>query len=131
MPETRIGSSLAGPAGAASFSVGNDTYHPTECYSGHRESFLGVDLLDAAQGANLRVAIDPIVGPRLRLMWASGEKREKVVFGAADCSTMDVAIEPTGWVVNDVRDYSGHIEADCRSESGITLRAGIQLAHCH
>jgi hypothetical protein len=132
LPTTHLGPSLAGREGAAAtFSVNDETYHPTECYSGHREFFLGVDIVDPSSRTDLRVVVDPLEGPKLRFTRGEGDARERVVFTSASCRTLAVSIEPTGWLVNDVRDYSGHVEADCVSQEGLALRAGIQLTHCH
>jgi hypothetical protein len=118
----------SGAVGVATLSVAGKEYHPSVCTSGDREYFRGVDLVDKEQGAVLRVLIDPMTGPQLRF---SGGQEPGALFGAATCSTLAAAVQPSGWRVNRVRDVSGTVDAACRSESGVALRVAVTFRHCH
>jgi hypothetical protein len=128
--QTRV-SGIDSRAPGASFSVDDTIYHPTSCYSGGRESYFGVDLLDDGAHVGLRILIDPIEGPRLRLArydqhW---KKLESTVL--RECRTLRADVRPTSWRVNEIQDYSGEIDASCVSELGVKLEAKIHFDHCH
>lgn len=104
---------------------------PSKCYSGARESFHGVDLVDPSSHALLRVALDPILGPRLRLVEAAGGEQRVTILGPEECAVLDVEVSPTAWRVNHVRDVSGHARFACRTAQGRALEADLRFEHCH
>jgi hypothetical protein len=114
----------------ASFSIGGKGYHVETCRSGDREYFLGVDLADDAGGARIRLAIDPIDGPRLRVAQGAGESRQVRIFDRRTCDPFEVDLRPTGWRVNRVRDFSGSLDAVCAS-GALDVRIHVRFEHCH
>ncbi len=115
----------------ATLSVGERQYRLDACSSGDLEYFLGVDLADQARTAVVRLVIDPIEGPRVRLDVREGEARERLVLEPAECRQLEARIEPTGWRVNTVRDFSGSVDAECRSGDGRAISLHVRFSHCH
>ena len=126
---TRVGS-LNEVGGFATFSYGGAVFRPSACYSGARSSFLGVDLIDEEAHVGLRLAIDPIDGPRLR--WTrydrAGNKVDVAQFPS--CSALSADVHPTSWRVNDIQDYSGQLNAVCANDTK-ELKADLRFEHCH
>lgn len=122
--------SSASPDGAV-LSIDGHPYPLDACWSGDREYFLGVDLADRAQRVFLRLLIDPMDGPRLRLVDGTGESRATAVLTPQVCSKLAADVRPTGWRVNTVRDMSGFVEAECETDSGRSLRVSATFTHCH
>jgi hypothetical protein len=115
----------------ASFSIDGTIYHPTICYSGGRESYFGVDLLDDREHVGLRILIDPIDGPRLRFARYDPHWNKLESTALRECHTLRADIRPTAWRVNEIQDYSGEIDASCVGEPGLNLEAKIRFDHCH
>jgi hypothetical protein len=114
----------------ATLSIGGQPYELAICRSGDREYFLGVDLADRADRAALRVVIDPMDGPRLRVVLKGAGERKDVVLGRDSCRRLEATIQPTGWWVNRVRDFGGSLDADCAG-AGLDVVAHVRFAHCH
>jgi len=116
---------------AATVALDGEVHRLATCWSGDREYFLGVDLADENQGTFLRLAIDPMDGPRLRLTRGSGASAERLHFDASACRELRAEIEPTGWRVNHVRDFKGELKADCTHANGTHMVAHVAFSHCH
>jgi hypothetical protein len=123
--------SRGGPEPGAQLVVGGTEYRLSRCFSGDREYFLGVDLTDGAQETVLRVVIDSVEGARLRLTRSKGGVANVVILGAEDCRELQATVEPTGWVINRVRDVKGEVRAECTARDGTELRAQMAFTHCH
>jgi len=120
-----------GSLSGATLSIGGQAYQLAICKSGDREYFLGVDLADREEQAIVRLVIDPMDGPRLKVVLASAGSRTTMSLGSSSCRRLEARIEPTGWRVNRVRDFSGSIEADCTSDKGLEVVARVRFTHCH
>ena len=95
---------------------------PTRCISGERFSFYGADLIDDSSGTTVRVVIDPLDGPRVRLMMRGRD----VVYDRKSCSTLAANLQPTGWRVNEYRDFAGDVNLECGD-----VRGRVEFDHCH
>jgi hypothetical protein len=104
---------------------------PSHCYSGAREYFHGVDLVDPSSHTLLRVVVDPILGPRLRLVEGGDGEPRVTLLDREQCRVLDAEVDPTAWRVNHVRDVSGHLRLECRGGDGRWLRADLTFSHCH
>jgi len=113
------------------FSAGDRQYTLDACSSGDLQQFLGVDLADRKAGATVRLVIDPLDGPRLRVAFRETGTRQALVLGPEQCSRLEAAAGPTGWEVNTVRDVSGFVDAECTSGEGETIRLHVRFSHCH
>ena len=122
--ETTSSGSLA----VAGPSFGEGRFAPSECSSGDREFFWGVDLRDAGRGIVVRLVSDPIRGVGLRVTGGTGDS---VFFEPGSCKLLRARIEPTGWRVNEVRDLRGRIEADCDDSRGNRVSGDLSFDHCH
>jgi len=115
----------------ATFTVADRQYRVDACASGDLEHFLGVDLTDAKAGALARVVIDPIDGPRLRVVLREGANRTNLVLGRDQCSQLEADARPTAWRVNSVRDVTGFVNAECRAAAGPAVSLHVRFTHCH
>jgi hypothetical protein len=121
----------SGALQGATFSIGAERYHVDVCRSGDLEYFLGVDLEDQARGAVVRLFIDPMYGPRLRVIHGTGESREIAILGRSQCRELEADLRTTGWRVNTVRDFSGSLDAECKSDAGHDVSVHVRFEHCH
>ena len=128
---TRIAGGALVSIEQATLSVGNRQYQLDACSSGDREYFLGVDLADQKGGAFVRLVIDPMEGPRVRAVFREGDPNERLLLGPDQCSQLEAGVRPTGWRINTVRDFSGFINAECRSGEGQAISLHIRFSHCH
>ena len=107
--------------------MGTTTFVPTQCSSGDRMGFYGVDLTEPSHDGLLRLAFDPIDGARIRLKLGGQDLK----FDATSCPSLVATAEPTGWQVNDIRDLRGSIAMSCRLPDGQTLEGNIHFDHFH
>lgn len=96
------------------------------CVAGEHEMFYGFDLGSADSKLALRAVVDPIGGPLVRVATATGE----YVLRKAECETLRVDVRPTGWRINDVRDFAGGVVIDCRAGDA-QIRADVRISACH
>jgi hypothetical protein len=118
-----------------SFSVssprfGTQTLAPSVCTAGDRQFFLGADLASPDSHLVLRLVVDPLDGPAVRLFAAQAPFDRTVVFRRADCRVFHFSLDTTGWRVNDVVDYRFTVELDC-TRQGETLAGRASSTHCH
>ena len=106
------------------------SWTPDTCQSGAVEYFVGFDFLSSTTG-QLRALVDPLAGPAVRWKPDASQPQRTVVFRSGDCSKLDIAVQPTGWRVNDVREFAGHVDLQCRSADGLSLEGRISVDHCH
>lgn len=105
-------------------------FRPIACSSGEAQSFLGFDV--AAEDGVLRAVVDPLDGPALR--WSARSEAGPVsslIWRRADCETLEIGIQPSGWRINDWLDFNGEIAARCRDAEGRSLEARLSIRHCH
>jgi hypothetical protein len=102
-------------------------WHPDRCRSGEHEQFFGFDLDTAGSELHVRAVLDPLAGAGVRL---DGLEREPVILRKRDCARLDLDIRPSGWTINDFRDFSGRIELDCTAV-GRRIEGAIDVTHCH
>jgi hypothetical protein len=105
---------------------------PDRCLSGDRAYFAGFDFASTRDGARLRAALDPIEGPAV--LWtsaAAAPAQQPLRLRRSDCSSLDLAVEPTAWRVNEVREFSGHIALLCTAADGTRIEGRIDVDHCH
>ena len=110
---------------------GDQQFRFEACHSGDLEHFLGVDLVDRLHGAIVRVAIDPIDGPRVRIVYGRDGSRQRVDPTPGRCRQFDADARATSWIVNDVRDVSGFVDVECAAEPGPLVSLHVRFSHCH
>ena len=106
-------------------------FHLSQCYSGDRDYFLGVDLRDASTGLVLRLVIDPLGATHVRITQRGTDGPSVLLLSPPECRDLHAEVEPTGWYVNKVRDVRGSVEGECRSESGARVQVSLRFSHCH
>jgi len=128
---TKVAGSGATSVDQATLTVAGRQYRLDACSSGDLLQFLGVDLADATRTAFARVAIDPIDGPRMKVVLGGADGKETFVLGKDQCDPFEAGVKPTDWQVNDVRDVSGFVDADCKSDRGPAVSLHARFNHCH
>ena len=128
---TKVAGDTASAIEQATFSAGDRQYRIEACSSGDLQHFLGVDLVDRTAGALARVVIDPIDGPRIKIVVPGADGHVGLVFNRDQCSVLEADVSPTAWRVNTVRDVSGFVNAECRSAAGPAVSLHARFTHCH
>jgi hypothetical protein len=100
---------------------------PSACRSGHESYFLGADLWSPDESPRVRIVIDPVEGPLVRVT-RSGQTN---LYVPGTCEYLDASAEWTGWTVNDVREVRGQLQLDCTLPSGERVHGDLQFAGCH
>jgi hypothetical protein len=124
------------PSGAlGSFEVtsrelGSATFKPTSCTSGDRQFFLGADFHDPSSNLVLRLVVDPLQGPAVRLTAADAPFDRSVVFYRADCSVFEFSVQSTAFEINEVQDYRVTLHLECQG-SHDSLSGNASSTHCH
>ncbi len=114
----------------ASRTFGDLTLAPSGCAAGDRQSFLGADFTAPDATVVLRLVVDPLEGPAVRLYASEAPFDQSVVFRREDCPTFHFSLESTGWRINDYEDYRITLELDC-SREGESVRGSASSTHCH
>lgn len=127
--------SPAQPSALGSFTVssqvlGNQVFTPSACTAGDREFFLGADFKGGDSTLILRLVVDPLDGPAVRIFSTDAQFDRSVVFRRSDCAVFHFSLDSTGWRVNDMNDYRLTLQLDC-SRPGESLRGSASTTHCH
>jgi len=100
---------------------------PDRCTSGDLGYFLGFDFSTTGDQTRLRVMRQPTGEVLVR--WTASA--HATTLRAADCSELDLQIQPTGWRVNEVREFAGKIQLQCQAPDGARIEGSIAVDHCH
>lgn len=101
-------------------------WSPDRYVSGDRGYFLGLEFHSSADSQSLRAWREP--DGRAVVLWTSDHG--PMTLHASDCDRLELDVHPTGWRVNDVREFAGSVEMDCRLAQG-ALQARLSVDHCH
>jgi hypothetical protein len=111
-------------------SLGERTLAPTSCTAGSRQFFLGGDFADEKSGVIIRLVVDPIASPAIRVFSAATPFDKNLVFHREECSSFHFSLDSTGWRINHIEDYRLTLNVDC-SRNGETVRGSVSATHCH
>jgi len=100
---------------------------PDRCSSGDLSYFLGLDFGSAQDGHRLRAVREP-TGETL-VLWTT--PTGTTTLRAPDCAELQLDIQPTGWRVNEVREFAGSVKLRCTLPDGGALQGRIGVDHCH
>lgn len=123
------GSPPLGSFAVTSQALGEHTLVPSGCTAGDRQVFLGADFSDATGPLVVRLVVDPLDGPAVRVFSTDAQFDETVVFRRSDCQVFHFSLERTGWRINDVTDYRVTLQLDC-SRPGESLKGSASSTHC-
>jgi hypothetical protein len=126
-----VSTKLNGSFSIESSSLGQKSFLPNACFSGDREYFLGVDLKNKTDPLQVRILQDPVQGTFVKIVNDNSDKRTEVLFDQASCKVLRGDLKQTKWKVNDIRDMSGELEADCSTGNGDTIKGRVTFVHCH
>lgn len=114
----------------ASLGAPHGTIAPTTCVTGDRQVFLGADLIDPDTHLVVRLVVDPLAGPALRVYDADAPFDRSVLFFREECTTFEMKLGETGWKIDDVLVRRLELEIECENEDGATIR-GSAAARCN
>lgn len=100
---------------------------PDRCASGDWNYFLGFDFSATHDPGQLRAIREPAGDILVRWTSPQGDR----MFRSADCSQLVLEVRPTGWRVNEVREFAGHLELKCQSADGTSIAGTLTVDHCH
>lgn len=109
--------------------LGDHTLAPSECTAGDHQLFLGADLSSASSPLVVRLVVDPLDGPAVRVFSSDAQFDRSVVFRRSECTVFHFSLERTGWRLNDVYDYRVTLQLDC-SREGESLKGFASSTHC-
>lgn len=104
---------------------------PSACTSGDRQRFLGADFSGGESGLTVRLVVDPLDGPAVRVFSDAAPFEKSVVFRRPECRVFHFSLDDTGWRVNGVHDYAVTLDLDCANQSGDSLTGKSSATHCH
>lgn len=110
--------------------LGNSVFTPSVCDSGDRQYFLGSDFKDQSSAIVLRLLVDPLHGPAVRMFSSEKPFDQSVVFHRSDCKVFQFSLDSTGWQLNDVYDYRVALQLDC-SRDDESISGSASSPHCH
>ncbi|MEO7973204.1 MAG: hypothetical protein ABIU84_06410 [Thermoanaerobaculia bacterium] len=106
------------------------TIRPSACIVGDHELFLGADLVDPDTQLVVRLVVDPLAGPALRVYDSTEPFDRTVLFFRDECATFKMDLEETGTIVNNIVLRKLALEVDCENEEGATIRGNASAAEC-
>ena len=109
--------------------LGDHLLAASECTAGDRQLFLGADFATWSSPLVVRLVVDPLDGPAVRVFSTDAQFDETVVFRRSDCQVFHFSLERTGWRINDVTDYRVTLQLDC-SRPGESLKGSASSTHC-
>jgi hypothetical protein len=123
-------SKVTGSVSSTGGSLGTFSKTPTSCESGQRWSFFGaVFFVDGDSQSVLDLVKDPVSGWFVKVGYPGVDKM--AVFGAHDCSVLDVDVHKTNTTINDVRAVEGSAKFDCTSGSDGRVTGQLEFEKCH
>lgn len=106
------------------------TVTPSQCNSGQRQGFFGVDAREGDTDDKLvRVIHDPTASYILRLD-VPGSDQIINLPGGQGCSAFDIVVERQNSTINDVTNVRGHIRVACDLPD-LKVNADVTFANCH
>jgi len=123
-PATTGSITLSGPT------FGDVTLAPSACRSGQHEVFLGADFSSPDSPLVLRLAIDPLDPPGVRIFDRNDRNARTLVVRKADCQIFQLTLGRTGWQLNDIYVLKASLELDCRLPGGDSIAGKAETASC-
>ncbi len=103
------------------------------CASGEPRGFPGVDLTSGGPSgvAALRIVVDPIDGPRARLMRFRSGRVESWSLDKSHCTVLEASVSKASIRINSVSVLEGSASLDCVLDDGTSLATTVQFDSCH
>jgi hypothetical protein len=121
---------LKGKATASTKESGEFSIKPTECASGERQGFFGVDVREGESGKKIvRLINDPKDGYSVKINLPKSDKALILTKGE-QCKKFDVHVEHQNSEINDIKNVRGHIKIECE-KGEMKAKANITFANCH
>lgn len=103
---------------------------PSQCVSGERQGFFGVDMRTGTSDDTLvRAILDPKDGPILKVNVPGTDKGVTLKPGPG-CAQFDVHVERQSSRINNITNVRGHVRVTC-DDAELQLKADITFENCH
>ncbi len=102
---------------------------PSECASGERQGFFGVDMRAGSDDSMVRVILDPKEGPILKVN-VPGTDQGLTLGPGPGCPQFDVHVERQNSRINNITNVRGHARVTCEDPE-LQLKADITFENCH
>lgn len=123
-------SKVTGSVSSTGGPLGTFSKTPTSCESGQRWSFFGAVFFDEKDDHSvLDLVQDPVKGWFVKVGYPNVDKME--VFGAQDCSVLEIDVHKTNTTINNVRAVEGSAKFDCTSGSDGRVTGQLEFEKCH
>ena len=109
--------------------LGDHVLTPSACTAGDRQLFLGADFATPSSPLVVRLVVDPLDGPAVRVFSTDAQFDRTVVFRRSDCQVFHFSLDSTGWRVNDVTDYRVTLQLDCTRDAE-SIKGEASATHC-
>jgi len=123
-PATTGSITLSGPT------FGDVTLAPGSCRSGEHEVFLGADFSSPGSDLVVRLVVDPLEAPGVRIFDRNDRSGKTLVLRKADCAGFEVSLGRKGWQLNDVYVLEAHIQLDCSLPGGDRVEGRVATESC-
>ena len=110
--------------------LGTVEIQPTSCASGNRWVFFGAQAVDERAGIGIRLVIDPITGPVVRIFKFADDGVSSIVLRRRDCTKFEAEFGRTGKSVNFVEEVKLSLDLDCKSEAGDFVVGSVEQTAC-
>lgn len=115
---------IAGPT------LGAGELQPTSCASGDQWVFFGAQAVDEPDGLGVRLVIDPIEGPVVRVFRTADDGERSIVLRRRDCSRLEYDFGRTGSSFNFVEEVKFSLDLDCKSRAGDFVMGSLAQKSC-
>ena len=123
-PATTGSLQLSGPT------FGEVTLAPSGCRSGEHEVFLGADFSSPDSDLVVRLVVDPLEAPGVRIFDRNNRSGKTLVLRKADCAGFEAYLGRKGWQLNDVYVLEAHIQLDCTLPGGDRITGRVATESC-
>lgn len=110
--------------------LGAGELQPTSCASGDQWVFFGAQAVDERSGLGLRLVIDPIEGPVVRVFRTADDGERSIVLRRRDCSRFEYDFGRTGNSFNFVQEVKFSVDLDCKSKAGDFVVGNLAQEAC-
>ena len=86
--------------------------------------------MDSKNNLVVRLVVDPLDGPAVRVFNAAKPFEQTRVFRRRDCRVFHFSMDSTAWRINRVQDYRVSLELDCAREAD-SITGDASAEHCH
>ncbi len=123
------------PSGAQVMAVAGPTMSsfemkPSVCIAGQHFVFWGADLVEEKTGLTVRLVIDPLSGPAVRVMRFNDLEAPSFVVGRANCRKLKADVKRVGSMINGIDVVKVDLDLDCATTDGDSVVGKVSTDEC-